>query len=131
MNPRLVVTESNADDLLFTLDVDGVTTFTMYLPERPTMPCPEQCSPPGSHVVGWAGHDQYEDCSCRDDTPGIVPIPEDERVDVGTEEWVDTLDERYVDWHHVATATLASYRAVYAGSELTGYVVTLTNVEAV
>jgi len=35
------------------------------------IPCPRSCNPPGSHVVGWAGHDQYEDCECRGDDPAL------------------------------------------------------------
>lgn len=28
--------------------------------------CPDNCNPPGSHIIGWQGYDIYEDCSCRD-----------------------------------------------------------------
>lgn len=148
MNPRLVVTREQAETWL-TLVREGKSA-SVGLPERPTMPCPERCFPPGSHIVGWAGHDQYEDCSCRDDTPGTVPIPEGTRVDVGYPcECAEHGPGMRVNTHTcptwrtgglvlVATATLAGvelsddvHRLDPASRERPPWVATLTDVEAV
>lgn len=128
MTPRLAVTQEQAKSIHVGVGGLGASRCVLRLPERPTTPCHRLLHLTSATTTA----ERYTSCrSC--DGRGRIPIPEGTRAEVG---WVgfDLSDPHTridADWHPVATATLAKWHGIYLGSEVQGYVVTLTDIEPV